>query len=560
MNRILKTIAAVLSIWMLISCAQEKGITGGKKDTTPPKIISSNPQNLSTNFDGNTIAMVFDEFVQVKSLPAELIVSPPLNYPVTYKLKGKKVTFEIQDTLIPNSTYNFNFGNSIVDLNEANPLDSNLFVVSTGSDIDSLTIVGEVKDAYTLQPLKGVTVLLFNNADDSAIYKGGPTYIAKTDDKGKYDLRFLHAGNYQIFALTNPSRNYGYYPLDKAGFYAHQINPEEIDSVNFMMFIEEDTLQYVSKSFSRAYFSFVTGFYSDLESPKFSFTPSGDEVDYYMEEIAADSFKFWMSGDVDIDSVQVFVSDQTGYSDTARIDVSSRDDFYKKLKKKKETKSPVKIDLNTKSGVFHYFDTLNILLSRPPVSWQTDRMFFVQNTDTTRVDELIKAGKMKIDFPRKTRGTPKDIRQAKVIYPWEPSTQYAFMFYPGAVKDVINQTNDTLTKTFKTQSFEDYGSFKLTVKTPNYNGPLVLELLNAEGKFLRMYPMVSGDVIYQELAVPGKYKVRLVIDENNNKKWDTGDLFKRKQPETMMYYKDVIEIRANWDVDETWIVDFKQSR
>lgn len=557
MNRILKILVGILSVWILISCAQEKGITGGKKDTTPPEIISSNPQNLATNFDGNTITMVFDEYVQVKSLAGELIVSPPLKYPVTYKIKGKKVTFEIKDTLLPNSTYNFNFGNAIVDLNEGNPLDSSLFVISTGSAIDSLAIVGEVKDAYTLQPLKGVTILLFNNADDSAIFKGGPTYIAKTDDKGKYDLRFLHAGNYQIFALSNPSSKYAYYPFDKAGFYAHQVNPEELDSVNFMMFIDADTSQYVSKSFSREYYSFVTGFYADVKSPTFSFIPSGDEVEYYTEEIAADSFKFWMAGDVDIDSVQVFVSDQTGYSDTAKIDVSSRDEFYKKLKKKKETKSPLNVGLNTSSGVFHYFDTLRISLSRPPVSWKADSMYFVQNTDTMRVDELIKSGKMKIDFPRKTRGTTQELRSAKVTYPWEPSTQYAFMFYPGAVKDVINQTNDTITKEFKTQSFEDYGSFKLTVKTPHYSGPMLLELLDANGKLLRVYNIVSGEVIYHELAVPGKYKLRLVIDENDNKKWDTGDLYKRTQPETMVYYKDVIEIRANWDVEETWIVDFK---
>ena len=169
-------IISVLGVALItIKCAQPRPLNGGTKDTTPPQITQSSPPNLSTGFNGHTIAMVFDEYIQIKSLNSELVVSPPLKYAVTYQLKGKRVFFNIKDTLLKNTTYNFNFGNAIVDLNESNPLDSNLFVISTGKKLDSGYISGFVKDAYTLKPVADATVILFNSFEDSAIYNGNPS-------------------------------------------------------------------------------------------------------------------------------------------------------------------------------------------------------------------------------------------------------------------------------------------------------------------------------------------------------------------------------------------------
>ena len=539
---------------LLFSCAQPRPVTGGPKDETPPKILASVPANFSTQFSGNSLYFEFDEYIQVRNLSGEVVVSPPLRYPLEYKLKGKKLYFTIRDTLSEETTYNFNFGNAIVDNNEGNPLDSNLFVFSTGTSLDSGSISGTVKDAYTMKPMKNVTIAVFSSTDDSAVYRGNPIYISKTDNAGNFELNYLSAREYVVYALENPGPDYSYVPLTKVGFYPFTVFPVEADTINLYLFEEQDTSQYVSKEYSSDYFTFTLGFHRDLISPKFTLQP--DSIEYILQEIAADSFNFWIRGDVDVDSVTVIVEDLE-YLDTVKVDVDSREQFYKKLKREKKETSPVKVSANTKSGVFHYFDTLKLNFSRPITHWDAEKIWFINGTDTLSVDSLMKLNVLDFSISDSSFVRGVNLTSSPVAWDWKPSTNYGFVLYPGALTDIIHQTNDTTILTFKTQSFEDYGSFRFTIKVPEYDGPLRLEFLDAQGHFLRAYSIKSGDVIYHPLVVPDKYTCRLIIDENGNNTWDTGDLKKKILPEYIMYYDGVIEIKPNWDMEETWVVNLK---
>ena len=541
---------------LLFSCAQPRPVSGGPKDVNGPKILQSIPTNFTTNFHGNEIMMEFDEYVLVPKLAAELVVSPPLKYAVEYKIKGKRVYFSIKDTLQPNTTYNFNFGDAIVDLNENNPLDSSLFVVSTGTSLDSGSISGTVKNAYTLKAVENATVLLYSPTDDSALYKGGPAYITKTDKAGNYFLNYLSHKDYKIYVLETPGSNYAYQQFTSVGFYPELANPTENNALDFFLFKEIDTSQYVSKNTSKEYFNFVLGFHSDLSEPKFEFVTTTNTQKYIIEELDLDSFMFWIEGEDEIDSVTVFISDETGYSDTAKVGLEDRKSF-EKSSKKNEGKSPVMVRPNIKNGVLHYFDSLLLNASRPIKSWNLDSILFVDGTDTSNVRDLMDAQKLYLEMPYSKRGSSEDIKSIHVKYDWKPGKNYAFILYSGAVTDIIDQTNDTTFIKFKTNTFEDYGSFRFTVQVPGYTGPLYMELLDENGKFLRNYKIKSGDEIYHKLALPGKYQMRLVIDENGNDKWDTGDLEKEILPEHIVYYNGMIEIRPNWDVEETWLVSFK---
>jgi hypothetical protein len=462
---------------------------------------------------------------------------------------------DLKDTLLENTTYNFNFGNAIVDLNESNPLDSNLFVISTGTEIDSGIISGIVKDAYTQKPIKNATIVLYPAFIDSAIFKGTPSYISKTNAQGNYSLQYLTENKYQIFAIQYPGQEYTYQPYGNVGFHAIDVIPSHVDTVDFYLFKEIDTTQYISKSFSREYYSFVIGFHSPLDEPQFILTP--DSAKYIVEEIAQDSFLFWIEGNKDIDSVNILISDSKGFRDTAKIDIKDKGKFYKKLKRKDTNKHPLTIGLNTKSNVLNYFDTLRINFSRPVLNWNLDSIFFIEGNDTIPLDNLLKANKIKMKLPSKKFGSKREVRSMEVIYKWEISKNYGFIFNSGAFTDCVEQTNDTIVKTFKTLGFEDYGSFRFTVTVPGYDLPLLLEVLDNDGKFVRDYTIKSGDVIQHPLAVPGKFKLRLILDRNGNKKWDTGNLKKKLQPEEIIYYNGVIEIRPNWDMEETWNVKLK---
>tara|TARA_R110002050_G_scaffold195593_1_gene330419 strand:+ start:7442 stop:9106 length:1665 start_codon:yes stop_codon:yes gene_type:complete len=554
----MKTWNLLLAICMgvlLIQCAQPRPITGGTKDVTPPQIVHSSPQNLTTGFTGSTIAFEFDEYIQVKGLAAEMVVSPPLDRPVEYQIKGKRLFIEIQEKLEDNTTYNFNFGNAIVDLNEGNPLDSNLFVFSTGEVIDSGFVKGIVKDAYTLQPIKNASVVLYDATIDSAVYKGNPAYIGKTDANGAYEINYLAEKKYQIFAIEHPGQDYIYQPFGNVGFYPAEFSPSQTDTIDFFLFKEKDPAQYISKDFSREYFSFVLGFKDVLRHPVFDLKPN--EATFVIEELQADSFKFWIANEKDIDSVTVQISDDTGYKDTIAITLFEKDKFFKKLKRKKQTTYPLTLGLNTKSKVHHYFDTLRLNFDRPVKSWKLDSMLLVQGSDTLPVSTLMTKNLLQMKLPTRPKGTSRELRSMDISYKWEISQDYALICYPGAFTDIENQTNDTTVMRFKTLHFEDYGSFLFKVNVPNYSEPLLLELLDTDGKYIRSYYIKSGDVIHHPLAIPGKFKLRLILDRNNNHKWDTGELEKQIQPEEIIYYNGELEIRPNWDMEETWNVKLR---
>ena len=158
------------------SCAKRGNITGGLKDTLSPILKSSFPKNLSTNFNGKEIKLVFDEYVKLKNINKQLIISPPMkNQPEILPTNASKViTIKLKDTLQPNTTYSLNFGQSIEDNNEGNPYSQFKYVFSTGAYIDSLKINVKVKDALEKKTDNFVSVMLYEineKFNDSTIFR-----------------------------------------------------------------------------------------------------------------------------------------------------------------------------------------------------------------------------------------------------------------------------------------------------------------------------------------------------------------------------------------------------
>nr|MBA3901512.1 Ig-like domain-containing protein [Bacteroidota bacterium] len=179
-------IAIIVSF--LISCAQVGSPAGGPVDTTPPKIVKSYPENNSVKFNGKSIVLEFDEYVQVKDVTNQLLISPPLDKPPELKIKGKSVIIAFEGTLKDSTTYTFNFGSSISDFTEGNPLDSNLFVFSTGTFLDSLSIKGKVKNILDGSVEKDIYVMLYSNLEDSVPYKNKPLYLTRTEEDGSFSI------------------------------------------------------------------------------------------------------------------------------------------------------------------------------------------------------------------------------------------------------------------------------------------------------------------------------------------------------------------------------------
>lgn len=184
-------------------CAQIAMPTGGPRDSFPPVLLKSIPPNKTTHFEGNRIVFTFDEYVHIQDLQKYLLISPTPKIVPNINFKLKTVSIKIRDTLQPNTTYSFQLGNAIQDINENNPIHDFTYVFSTGAYIDSLTFHGDVILAETGKRDSTLLVFLYKNLGDSAVYKEKPRYIARLDSMGNFKFRNLAEGDYNLFALKD---------------------------------------------------------------------------------------------------------------------------------------------------------------------------------------------------------------------------------------------------------------------------------------------------------------------------------------------------------------------
>ena len=221
----------VLAALCLRACAN-KGIgpQGGPKDTTPPEILNVTPANGSVNFSGNTIVIQCNEYLQMKDAANQVLMSPPQRRAPIVKALGKKVVVTFEEPLRDSTTYLIDFGKSICDLNEGNPIESYAYAFSTGSEIDTLQMSGVLVHAENLNPMSDVLIGLHDDLRDSAFLNKVFVSIARTDEKGHFTLRNLHAGKYHIYALNDISKDYVYQPGEGLAFSDSLFIPIAIDT------------------------------------------------------------------------------------------------------------------------------------------------------------------------------------------------------------------------------------------------------------------------------------------------------------------------------------------
>ena len=221
----------VLAALCLRACANKgMGPQGGPKDTTPPDILNVTPANGSVNFSGNTIVIQCNEYLQMKNAANQVLMSPPQRRTPTVKALGKKVVVTFEEPLRDSTTYLIDFGKSICDLNEGNPIESYAYAFSTGPQIDTLQMSGVLINAENLNPISDMLIGIHDDLRDSAFLNKVFVSIARTDEKGHFTLRNLHAGKYHIYALNDISKDYVYQPGEGLAFSDSLFIPIAIDT------------------------------------------------------------------------------------------------------------------------------------------------------------------------------------------------------------------------------------------------------------------------------------------------------------------------------------------
>ena len=529
-----KLIYAVLSIVVITGCAKRGSPTGGPVDSIPPVLINASPKINSTNFDSKEIRLTFDEFVKLDKVDEQLIISPPLNKS-SYEVKPlngvtKKVFLEFIDSLETETTYSINFGNSIKDNNEGNPLTFFSYVFSTGETIDSLYVRGNISDAFDKETDDYISIHLYridSIFNDSIIYNNRPTYISNSLDSTSYQFKNIKEGKYLILALKDIDNNYFFDPFyDKIGFIDSLITLPRDSIINFKLFKEETSLIWDKPHFINSE-KIGFGYYGKLDLKNIKIESSiPDSVNYtYTKENEKDTLIFWLSKN-SFDSLNFnLIEKDTTKLVTVKFD-RAKDTLIDSLSISPKT-----------ANIIHLKETFK-LSSNIPLKNIEDSLITIRD-----IDSLI------VPF---TTSINDNLDQIDIEFEVSPSDNYRVFILPEAIKDVRGVSNDTLQYNVVSQSLEDYGNVYLDV-IRNSNSKFILQMIDSNGEVIRVFKNVNQDATYNfDYVRPGKYIFRLIEDANNNDKWDTGNYLKKIKPERVYYFSNELEVRANWDLNETF--------
>ena len=522
----IKYIFTACCIVLLSACAQVVAPTGGVRDLTPPEILSLVPENQSLNFDANAFTLEFDEYVVLKNLKDQLLVSPPLKYSLENKIKGKKLTFTIKDTLKANTTYVFNFGNAIVDLNEGNPLSNFQYVFSTGPVIDSLSCSGKVIDAFDLTAEKEAILLLYpSNSEDSAVSKTLPAYVSRTNKEGDFTFTNLANGEYKLFSLVDKNDNYKYdRPDEKFSFLTTNIKLEsDTTNIKLFSFVLPDENQFIEK---QEVFENNLELTFKLEPRTIDFKLIDTTINNFIEQVEYEGKKVRIWFKKNLESKLKVSIQEVNFSDTIKFTTTALKDSAK-LELKKEL-----------NGKQNYFEPIPLLFNRPIKGIEKDSIRIL-DADSAVVD-------FSIDFDTN------NVKQVLLKINKASVETISLQIQPGAFEDIYGTINDSISSVLSFNSAEDFGNLLVKIKNMNAKN-LILQLTDAKGVVLKEY--FRKDTLYSfKNLKPASYGLKLISDDNKNQTWDTGDYYEKKQAESVIIYNEVIGIRQNWDKEIIWII------
>ncbi|TRX35051.1 Ig-like domain-containing protein [Flavobacterium restrictum] len=521
-----------LLLLILVGCAKRGNITGGLKDTLAPTLKMSFPENFSTNFTGSDIKLTFDEYVKLKNLNKQLIISPPMKYePLILPTTASKfITIKIKDTLQPNTTYSFNFGQSITDNNEGNPYNQFKYVFSTGKNIDSLAIGGRVKDAYEKEVASFVSIMLYEvneNFKDSVVYKSPPRYITNTLDSLKtFRLENLKAGKYLLVAMKDENNNNKFNPkTDKIGFLKQFIKIPN-DTV-FELELFKETLPF--KAYKPTQISgnrLVMGYDGKQDfaksRPKLILKNNTEVIPTLITQFPKkDSLQIWYKP-LKADSLNVSV-EKGKY----------QQNFNFKIKvQKKDTLNITAVQ----NGNLNFRERFTLESATPLIRFDNSKIKLTNTVKTeiaftTEYDDFHQ--RLYFDFKK------------------EPSQKYAFTILPGALTDFYEKANDSLSYKLTTKSETDYGNLIVSLQNVK-KYPILIELTNEKGDVLASEYSQSNSKVTFNLLEPAIYTLRAIYDDNKNKLYDGGNYLEKRYSEEVVYFSTPIDIRTNWEVEQAF--------
>lgn len=513
----------------LSSCAQRATLTGGDKDVFAPEIVGEIPNNESLNFNSKEIVVEFDEFIRLNNLQNQLIVSPLMEEKPEVLIKGKKLVIKLPDQLSLNTTYSLNFGDAIIDITESNPYPNYKYVFSTGNFIDSLSYSGKVVLAENMTAQEGVFVMLYKQIEDSIPLKGLPNYLAKTDKEGVFKITNIAHGMYKVFVLNDINGNYLYdLPNEQIAFLNQPIrlDSNSTDATMFL-FTKESDVQYVKKIENKIFGKVVVEMAIPAQKIDL-FDAAENPIVFINKEVTKNGLlhSFWLP-EV-LEKKQTFIVKQNNKTlDTTTVEMIT----------KNEIKDTLLLLSSNILSIFDLNQPIKLKASQPISIVQKEKIYLFEN------DVLV---------PFNLRADTISVLNYLIIYPFKENTKYKLLVEPAAITSVYDLKNDSLISSFATKKEENYGTLKLFI-SPSFKENYIVQLLHKNEVVQEFYEKETKNLTIPFL-LPGEYQIKLIVDSNNNKKWDTGDYTNLLQPERVIFYEDKVIIRENWDNEIKWSI------
>ncbi len=509
-----------LVCFFLFSCANIKQIEGGPIDKKPPTLV---PQKSTSqgilNFKEKKIEFTFDEWVSLNNPNQNILISPRPKKIPNYKLKGKtfQIEFDKNEELLPNTTYSIFLGESIQDITNKNTANNLNFVFSTGATIDSLSVTGKAVDALTLKPVIRAQISLYSNLTDTAFLTEAPLYLALTDSSGSFRINHIKPGEYNIYGLLDKNQNYYFdQKTESIAFFQNMISLENQNQKNILLkFSQERTPNYIKEK------KFGDGIL------KLHFAAKPDQLKIDCMDCMdthiltnGDSTKFWYT----LDRKSSCYVNYDGKLDTFPLNISG------------EQKSQVYLKINQYAKQIVKGRTWEIIWFEPIRHIDTSKIrFSCSEVFSVRIDSL-------------------DHRKAVFNIPTRDGDNFQVILDSNAIHGIHNSfsVRDTLKSTII--AISSLSSLTVTLDTLIPDASYLFQILQDDKLIEETIFNASGYSIklsYQALT-PGKYKARLILDNNRNGHWDPGKFAGKIQPEEIWNW-DIKELRADWDME----VNFK---
>ncbi len=530
------------------SCAQPLNPEGGPRDEVPPVFDEQeSTKNNQVFFDKQDIKLVFDEFINIKNPNTNVLISPPLDINPKIYTRGKEVRIEFDETveLKEDATYVINFGDAIRDFTENNPVENYSFIFSTGAYIDSLTINGNVIDAYTGEPVKESLVMLYDDYRDSIVYTDRPFYFTKTLEDGTFEIKNIRSDSFKLFVLTDGNANYKYDLDDEMiGFLDKPIIVSDSTNANsytidlFLPFQEFALQEYTADTYGKVTLLFNDDasnvqLSSSLQMVDDFIELSGDSLIYWYQTERDSSFKLFFEREAFRDSITIRKRSRVDFLEEFTFGTGSASSKATKQRRSRQSRNAARAKVSTLLP-----ESKPSFLFNAPISFvdSTACQLIVDSVSTISVNCIIDS-----------------INRRKLIVDQSFAIDSSFEMRLDSSKivSIYEQSNEESTYRFNVATPEEFGTLQIQIEEELFSDSLqyLFELLRGQNVYRNSILKSIEDTSFVfTLVPPGSYSIRLTEDRNTNGKWDPGS-YKEKRFSERVATQPLENIREGWETE-----------